>query len=119
MFTWLAGSKICLALHSWYSSCGVGKKLGDVQMIDCMVNDGLTDPTNRYHMGITAENVAAQCDVSRADQDAFALESHRRATSAQGCGYFDAEIVPISVGVPERSKVLSRRAMKGCGQTPA
>ena len=74
-----------------------GQKLGDVSMIDSMVNDGLTDPTHRYHMGITAENVAAACKVSRADQDAFALESHRRASAAQNEGVFDAEIVPVSV----------------------
>lgn len=74
-----------------------GQKLGDVGMIDSMVNDGLTDPTHRYHMGVTAEKVAAQCQVSRADQDAFALESHRRAAAAQSSGAFEAEIVPVSV----------------------
>ena len=74
-----------------------GQKLGDTTMIDSMVNDGLTDPTHRYHMGITAENVAAQYGVSRADQDAFALESHRRAAAAQDSGAFDAEIVPVVV----------------------
>ena len=74
-----------------------GQKLGDVGMIDSMVNDGLTDPTHRYHMGITAENVATECKVSREDQDAFALESHRRASVAQNDGTFDAEIVPVSV----------------------
>ena len=74
-----------------------GQKLGDVGMIDSMVNDGLTDPTHRYHMGITAENVAGERQISRADQDAFALESHRRAALAQKSGDFDAEIVPVSV----------------------
>ena len=74
-----------------------GRKLGDAGMIDSMVMDGLTDPTNHYHMGITAENVASTYDISRADQDAFALESHRRATAAQHNGVFDAEIVPVSV----------------------
>ena len=74
-----------------------GQKLGDTSMIDSMVNDGLTDPTHRYHMGVTAENVAAQFGVSRADQDAFALESHRRAAAAQDSGAFDAEIVPVAV----------------------
>ncbi len=74
-----------------------GQKLGDVSMIDSMVNDGLTDPTHRYHMGITAENVAANRQVNRADQDAFALESHRRATLAQNTHVFDKEIVPVAV----------------------
>ena len=73
-----------------------GQKLGDVGMIDSMVHDGLTDPTHRYHMGITAENVAAERHISRADQDAFALESHLRAALSQNSGVFDAEIVPVS-----------------------
>ncbi len=81
-----------------------GQKLGDTSMIDSMVNDGLTDPTHRYHMGITAENVAAEHSISRADQDAFALESHQRAAAAQDSGVFDAEIVPIPV--PSRKGVV-------------
>ncbi len=74
-----------------------GQKLGDVPLVDSMVNDGLTDPTHRYHMGITAENMAAQWKVSREEQDEFALESHRRAAAAQAAGAFAAEIVPVSV----------------------
>ena len=85
-----------------------GQKLGDVGMIDSMVNDGLTDPTHRYHMGITAENVAAECQISRADQDAFALESHRRAAAAQDSGVFDAEIVPVSVATRKGPVVTTR-----------
>ena len=85
-----------------------GQKLGDVGMIDSMVNDGLTDPTHRYHMGITAENVAAESGISRADQDAFALESHRRATAAQENGTFDAEIVPVSVATRKGPVVTTR-----------
>ena len=81
-----------------------GQKLGDVGMIDSMVNDGLTDPTHRYHMGITAENVATEHQVSREDQDAFALESHRRATVAQNAGVFQEEIVPVSV--PSRKGLI-------------
>jgi acetyl-CoA C-acetyltransferase len=85
-----------------------GQKLGDVGMIDSMVNDGLTDPTHRYHMGITAENVAAQYGLSREAQDAFALESHRRATVAQSSGVFDAEIVPVSVASRKGPVVTTR-----------
>jgi acetyl-CoA C-acetyltransferase len=73
-----------------------GQKLGDVAMIDSMVNDGLTDPTHQYHMGITAENVAAKFHISRSDQDTFAFGSHQRATIAQDSGAFDAEIVPVT-----------------------
>ena len=85
-----------------------GQKLGDAAMIDSMVHEGLTDPTHGYHMGITAENVATECKVSRADQDAFALESHRRATAAQTSGAFDAEIVPVSVPTRKGPVVTSR-----------
>lgn len=85
-----------------------GQKLGDVAMIDSMVNDGLIDPTHRYHMGITAENLATDRQISRAEQDAFAVESHRRATAAQTSGAFDAEIVPVSVPSRKGAVVTSR-----------
>ena len=85
-----------------------GQKLGDVSMIDSMVNDGLTDPTHRYHMGITAENVAAAYEISRGDQDAFALESHCRATAAQENGTFHAEIVPVTVTTRKGPVVTER-----------
>ena len=85
-----------------------GQKLGDAGMIDSMVHDGLTDPTHRYHMGITAENVAEQFGISRADQDAFALESHRRATVSQQNGVFGAEIVPVSVATRKGTIVTTR-----------
>ncbi len=85
-----------------------GQKLGDVGMIDSMVHDGLTDPTHRYHMGITAENVAAKYGISRAEQDTFALESHRRATAAQSSGAFDAEIVAVSVASRKGPVVTTR-----------
>ncbi len=74
-----------------------GNKLGNVALIDSMVHDGLTDPTHRYHMGITAENVAAKYGIRREEQDAFALESHRRAAAAQDSGSFDKEVVAVSV----------------------
>jgi acetyl-CoA C-acetyltransferase len=85
-----------------------GQKLGDAGMIDSMVNDGLTDPTLRYHMGITPENVVAERQVSRADQDAFALDIHRRAAVAQNSGAFDAEIVPASVASRKGPIVTTR-----------
>lgn len=74
-----------------------GSKLGDVQAIDSLVHDGLTDAFSQQHMGITAENVAERYHVSRKEQDEFALQSQMRAASAQDSGLFDAEIVPVSV----------------------
>jgi len=75
-----------------------GTKMGDVAMRD-MLNGALTDPFNRVLMGITAENVAERHAVSRDDQDALALESHRRAANAVKAGYFKDQILPIEVKV--------------------
>lgn len=72
-----------------------GFRMGDVKMIDSMIVDGLWDVYNKYHMGITAENVAKQYGVDRAQQDAFALESQRKAAAAQDAGRFKEEIVPV------------------------
>ena len=74
-----------------------GHKFGNTGLVDSMLHDGLTDPTHRYHMGITAENVAAKYGITREEQDAFALESHQRAAKAQQDGTFTTEIVPITV----------------------
>src|SRR5215475_2578955 len=76
-----------------------GARMGDAQLVDSMTHDGLTDAFNAYHMGITAENVASQFGVSREDQDAFALESQRKAVAAIEAGMFKEEIVPIEVPV--------------------
>jgi len=73
-----------------------GQKMGDVQMVDAMIAV-LSDPIDGYHMGITAENIARDHDVSRVDQDAAAVESHRRAAQAQSEGRFDDQILPITV----------------------
>ncbi len=74
-----------------------GHKFGNTNLVDSMLNDGLTDPTYKYHMGITAENVAEKYGITREEQDAFALDTHRRAAAAQTSGYFADEIVPVSV----------------------
>lgn len=66
-------------------------------MYDHMVYDGLWDIFNDYHMGVTAENVAEQYNVSREDQDAYAARSHERATKAMNEGYFEDQIVPVEV----------------------
>ncbi|KIA79560.1 acetyl-CoA acetyltransferase [Chromobacterium piscinae] len=77
-----------------------GFRMGNAQLVDTMVNDGLTDAYNAYHMGITAENVAAKYDISREEQDALALQSQQRAAAAQKAGKFKDEIVPVLV--PQR-----------------
>lgn len=72
-----------------------GHRMGDGQLKDVMINDGLWDAFNNYHMGITAENVAEQYEIDRAVQDTVALESQQKATAAIKAGVFKAEIVPI------------------------
>ncbi|TCS51820.1 acetyl-CoA C-acetyltransferase [Primorskyibacter sedentarius] len=73
-----------------------GQKMGDVQAIDMMIAV-LNDPFGHGHMGITAENVADKFGISREQQDAFAVESHRRAAAAIEAGHFDDQIVPVSI----------------------
>ncbi|MGB9189626.1 acetyl-CoA C-acetyltransferase [Acinetobacter sp.] len=77
-----------------------GQKMGNAQLVDSMVYDGLTDVYNQYHMGMTAENIVEKLSISREDQDALALSSQQRAVKAQAEGKFDAEIVPVQV--PQR-----------------
>lgn len=74
-----------------------GAKMGDHAMVDHMVKDGLFDAFNQYHMGITAENIATQWNISREAQDEFAVESQRRAAAAQSAGKFNDEIVPVTI----------------------
>jgi acetyl-CoA C-acetyltransferase len=74
-----------------------GTKMGNVEFIDTMIKDGLWDAFNGYHMGTTAENVAAQGQISREDQDRFAALSQNRAEAAQKGGKFDAEIAPVTI----------------------
>jgi acetyl-CoA C-acetyltransferase len=73
-----------------------GQKMGDAQVVD-MMTAALHDPFGHGHMGITAENVAEKYGVSREDQDAFSVESHRRANTAIEEGYFDEQIVPMVI----------------------
>ena len=77
-----------------------GARMGDTKLVDTMINDGLWDVYNKYHMGITAENVAKQYGISREDQDALALASQQKAAAAQDAGRFKDEIVGISI--PQR-----------------
>jgi acetyl-CoA C-acetyltransferase len=74
-----------------------GTKMGDLGFVDTMIKDGLIDAFHGYHMGQTAENVAARWQITRADQDQFAVTSQNRAEAAQKAGRFDAEIAPVTV----------------------
>lgn len=74
-----------------------GYRMGDGVLVDTMIRDGLTDAFHNYHMGITAENVAAKYGISREEQDAFALASQQKAAKAQAEGLFKDEIVPVTI----------------------
>lgn len=77
-----------------------GQRMGDGKMVDAMVNDALTDAFNRYHMGITAENIAEQWALTRDMQDEFAVNSQMKAEAAIKAGKFKDEIVPVVI--PQR-----------------
>jgi acetyl-CoA C-acetyltransferase len=74
-----------------------GFRMGDVKMVDTMILDGLWDAFNQYHMGVTAENVARKYDISRREQDEFALQSQLKAEAAQKAGKFKDEIIPFEI----------------------
>ena len=74
-----------------------GQRMGDWKLVDTMIVDGLFDVYNKYHMGVTAENVAKKYDITREKQDALALGSQQKAAAAQETGRFKDEIVPFSI----------------------
>ncbi|UJR23828.1 hypothetical protein I4U23_026804 [Adineta vaga] len=73
------------------------KKMGDVSLVDSMLHDGLIDAFNHIHMGITAENIAETCSITRQEQDEFALQSQIKCDDAISLGHFDTEIEPIII----------------------
>lgn len=95
-----------------------GTKMGNAAMIDTMINDGLWDVFNNYHMGVTAENVAAKWDISRAVQDALALGSQNKAEAAIKAGKFVAEIVPVVIKTRKGEDVVAQDEFPRFGTTP-
>ncbi|CAG5085124.1 acetyl-CoA C-acyltransferase [Parvicella tangerina] len=83
-----------------YMMARTGVKLGNITMVDGMVNDGLTDVYNQVHMGVCAEKCAEEYNISREEQDQFAITSYERSAAAWEAGKFDDEIVPVEV--PQR-----------------
>jgi acetyl-CoA C-acetyltransferase len=84
-----------------------GTKMGDVKMIDTMIKDGLWDAFNGYHMGTTAENVAKQFQITRGEQDKFAVASQNKAEAAQKAGKFKDEIAPVTIKGRKGDTVVS------------
>jgi len=92
------------AVHAMYLRAGT--KMGDSQMVDTMIKDGLWDAFNGYHMGITAENIAEQFQITRDEQDAFALASQEKAIAAVSAGRFKDEITPVKIVVKKEEKLF-------------
>ena len=96
----VAGGMENMSMVPHYFNARVATKLGDVKMVDGMVKDGLTDVYGQVHMGVCADKCATEYNISREDQDNFAIESYKRAAAAWDAGKFDEEIVPVEV--PQR-----------------
>ncbi|ADJ24567.1 acetyl-CoA acetyltransferase [Hyphomicrobium denitrificans ATCC 51888] len=85
-----------------------GTKMGDFKLIDTMVKDGLWDAFNNYHMGTTAENVARQWQITREDQDKFAVASQNKAEAARKAGKFKDEITPVTIKTKKGETVVDQ-----------
>jgi acetyl-CoA C-acetyltransferase len=95
-----------MAPHCQHLRSGV--KMGDFQMIDTMIRDGLWDAFNGYHMGTTAENVARQWQITRDAQDSFAVASQNKAEGAQKAGRFKEEIAPVTLSTRKGDVVVDQ-----------
>jgi acetyl-CoA C-acetyltransferase len=93
----VAGGQENMSLSTHAQQLRGGTKMGSVELVDTMIKDGLTDVFNNYHMGITAENLAEQYQITRDDQDAFATASQNKASAARAAGRFKDEIAPVTL----------------------
>jgi len=93
----VAGGQESMSMSAHAQSLRPGTKMGDVSLVDTMVKDGLTDVFNGYHMGITAENLAEQYQLTRGEQDGFAVRSQNLAEAAREGGRFKDEIAPVTI----------------------
>jgi acetyl-CoA C-acetyltransferase len=103
----VAGGQESMSNVPYYDRAArAGVRMGNVELIDGMIHDGLWDVYGQYHMGICAEHCATTQGISRAQQDEFAIESTRRAIEAQKAGAFQAEIVPVEIEGKKGDKVV-------------
>ncbi|MBI3275464.1 MAG: acetyl-CoA C-acyltransferase, partial [Methylocystis sp.] len=102
----VAGGQESMSLAPHAAHLRAGAKMGEVKFADTMIVDGLMDAFNNYHMGVTAENVAAKWQITRAEQDAFACASQNKAEAAQKAGKFKDEIVPYTVSTRKGDVVV-------------
>lgn len=102
----LAGGQESMSLAPHAQHLRAGTKMGDLSFIDTMIRDGLWDAFNGYHMGVTAENVAKQYQITREEQDALALGSQLKASAAQKAGRFKDEIAPVTLSTRKGDVVV-------------
>ncbi|WP_299818025.1 acetyl-CoA C-acetyltransferase [uncultured Roseibium sp.] len=102
----MAGGQESMSLSPHCAHMRAGYKMGDYKMIDTMIKDGLWDAFNGYHMGQTAENVAQKWQISREQQDEFAVASQNKAEAAQKAGKFKDEITPVTVTERRAERVV-------------
>ncbi|MBU6397570.1 MAG: acetyl-CoA C-acetyltransferase [Rhodospirillales bacterium] len=102
----IAGGQENMSLSPHAQHLRGGQKMGDLNFIDTMLKDGLWDAFNGYHMGITAENVAKQWQITRDEQDAMALASQQKASAAQKEGRFKDEIAPVTLSTRKGEVVV-------------
>src|SRR5881398_3397688 len=103
----VAGGQESMSMAPHCAHLRNGVKMGNYEMIDTMIKDGLWDAFNGYHMGTTAENVARQWQITREHQDKFAVHSQNKAEKAQGSGRFKDEITPVTVPTRKGNIVVS------------
>ena len=104
----VAGGQENMTLAPHCAYLRAGQKMGDLSFVDTMIKDGLWDAFNGYHMGQTAENVAEQYEISRAEQDEYAVMSQNRAEAARAEGRFAAEIAPVTVKSRKRETLVDQ-----------
>src|SRR5262245_53031075 len=103
----VAGGQESMSMAQHAAHLRNGQKMGSLEMIDTMIKDGLTDAFHGIHMGITAENVAREYQITREEQDRFAVGSQNKAEAARKAGRFKDEIVPVTVTERKGTKVIS------------
>ena len=104
----VAGGQESMSMSMHAAHLRAGQKMGDMKFIDTMIKDGLWDAFNGYHMGTTAENVASQFQITRDEQDRFALASQNKAEAAQKAGRFDDEITPFTVKTRKGETIVDK-----------
>jgi acetyl-CoA C-acetyltransferase len=104
----VAGGQESMSLSAHAQNVRGGTKMGNLELVDTMIKDGLMDAFNNYHMGITAENLAEQYQITRDAQDEFATASQNKAEAARRDGRFDGEIAPVTVKGRKGDTIVER-----------